>query len=238
MYILLLILVILRFVIYPLIGIVRQRKKSFDFTTLTEREKSKLFNRGMTSIWSATLVLIILSMLSNISLYNIGFRGINLNASIWLIVIVLTLCGLLSIGLICKTIVDLVRLKRSKEQKAENRNTVILSLLPRSKKERIHYFFISLTAGICEEIIFRGLLFFLLQATFPNMAMPLVIAITSVVFGMGHIYQGFLGGAVRATITGIIFGSLFWVTGSLFPVMFLHFIFDISDVFSLSERTE
>ena len=238
MYILLLILVMLRFVVYPLIMTVRQRKKPFDFSALTEREKSKLFNKSMAFIWGATLVLITLSMLSNISLYDIGFRGINLNGSIWFIVIVLTLCGLLSIGLICKTIVDLVRLRRKKEQKTENRNEVILSLLPRSKKERIHYFFISLTAGICEEIIFRGLLFFLLQTIFPNMAIPFVLATTSVIFGIGHIYQGVLGGAVRATITGTIYGSLFLVTNSLLPVILLHFIFDISDVFSLSERTK
>jgi len=192
----------------------------------------------MASIWGAAFVLITLSMLSNISFYDIGFRRVNLNSNVWFTVATLALCGLFLIVLICNMIADFVRLKRKEEQKDEYRNKVILSLLPRSKNERINYFFVSLTAGICEEIIFRGLLFFLLQTIFPNMAMPFVLATTSVIFGIGHIYQGVLGGAVRTTITGIILGSLFCVTGSLLPVMFLHFVFDISDVFSLSERTK
>jgi len=221
-----------------LFGLVRQRTKPIDIGALTEREKSRLLNKVMTSIWGTTFVLITLSILSNISFYDIGFRKVSLYSNVWFTVVTLAMCGLFLIVLICNIVVNFVRLKCKAEQTDEQRNKVILGLLPRSKNERINYFFLSMTAGFCEEIIYRGLLFFLLQTIFPNIAIPFVLGITAVIFGIGHIYQGVLGGAVRATITGTIYGSLFLVTNSLLPVILLHFIFDISDVFSLSERTK
>ena len=239
MYIFFLILLILYFAIYPLIIKAWRRKTPLDLNLLTENEKIRFWIKNMTFIWGITLVILVLCLFAGIGLYDIGFREIRLSQNIWFTSITLALCGLFVVILICKMIADLVspkyRAKQKEELANDTLNKVQISTFPRSKRERITHIFTSITAGVCEEIIFRGFLIFLLQAAFPNMPISLVLVISSIIFGCGHAYQGFLGGVTRTTITGIILGSLFLVTNSLILPMLLHFIFNISDMFSLAE---
>jgi len=223
----------------PLFGAVRQRKKQQDLVT-TEKARIKGYIKIITFGWSAVLLVLALCLLAGISFYDIGLRGISLGQNIWITSVTLILCGIYLIAHIYDTIAFLVKPRYREEQKEElaekHPNGAINNLLPRSKKERGYWLFVSLTAGIGEEIVFRGFLLFLLQAVFPNMPMPLVLVPASVVFGIAHTYQG-VRGMMRTAVVGAMFGGLFLVTGSLIPAMFLHFISDISSVFLLSEDT-
>jgi membrane protease YdiL (CAAX protease family) len=56
--------------------------------------------------------------------------------------------------------------------------------------------------------------------------LTLALAISAVVFGLGHLYQG----AARATSTvviGLLFSVLFLLTGSLLLPMILHAVIDL-----------
>lgn len=90
---------------------------------------------------------------------------------------------------------------------------------PQSKVEMISWVFVSLTAGFCEETIFRGYLQrqFLAWLSKPSLG----ILLSAVVFGLIHAYQG----GKQAFIIGV-FGALFGILAyrrcSLRPGMIAH----------------
>jgi len=91
-------------------------------------------------------------------------------------------------------------------------------LLPRTTQELRLYLFMSLCAGICEEILFRGYLIWYLSIIF-NTSMAVVLS--SLIFGIGHAYQG-LKGIFIITPIGLIFAMLFLWSGSIWAPVILH----------------
>ncbi len=96
-------------------------------------------------------------------------------------------------------------------------------IFPKSDVERLVYFALALTAGLCEEFLFRGFTMAALsQAGFPVWA---VVAASSAIFGLAHLYQGRRG--VLATLAfGILFGVARTVYESLVPVIVWHVTVD------------
>jgi membrane protease YdiL (CAAX protease family) len=98
-------------------------------------------------------------------------------------------------------------------------------LLPASVVERRWWVAVSLSAGICEEVIFRG---FLLQAVRWQMGMGLTVAwvVSAVVFGFNHLYQGRTG-VIQTTVAGLGFGLVAILSGGLALPMALHALVDL-----------
>jgi uncharacterized protein len=95
-------------------------------------------------------------------------------------------------------------------------------LLPRTSQELRLFLFMSLCAGICEEILFRGYLIWYL-GTILNTHMAVVLS--SVIFGFGHAYQG-LKGIFIITPIGLIFAMLYLWSGSIWVPVILHIAID------------
>jgi membrane protease YdiL (CAAX protease family) len=86
------------------------------------------------------------------------------------------------------------------------------------------------TAGFGEETFFRGYLFERLGKLFgtgPG-AKVLTVVITSVAFASLHYFDQGLAGAQQATITGLVFGTIFAFTGRLWTLMCAHTAFDLA----------
>ena len=115
-------------------------------------------------------------------------------------------------------------------------NQGAIGVLPRTKKEKYLFSLLALSAGICEEIIFRGFLVFLVLAIFPSVPIYLVILISTLIFGIAHAYQG-LQGVISTGLLAVMFMCLFLVTDCLIFPMLLHFIIDFSATFILSEKS-
>ncbi|MEZ5895897.1 MAG: CPBP family intramembrane glutamic endopeptidase [Parvularculaceae bacterium] len=82
---------------------------------------------------------------------------------------------------------------------------------------------ISLAAGVCEEMLFRGFL----QTLFAAAAHPaLAIVASSLVFGALHMRT--LLYAVISTIVGIYLGALFVATNDLVAPMICHGVYDVA----------
>jgi len=220
------VLLIIWYVAIPLINTARRRGVTLSsITSLEENQKDKFWIINAAASWGITLAFLIISLLFGISLYDIGFRSISLTPNIWLTSIALVLGGFCAI-------VWTIRMLMLKYNKGEPE----VSQYSRTKKGRLTMLYTAVTAGVCEEIIYRGLLFFLLQSVFINIPTSLVLIVSSVLFGCGHIYQG-VSGIARTAVIGLIFGLLFLATGSLILPIFLHFFSDIADMPSLYERT-
>jgi uncharacterized protein len=101
-------------------------------------------------------------------------------------------------------------------------------LLPHGAAEMVLWIALSITAGICEEAIYRGYL----QKQFMafTKSVPAGIVLSALVFGLAHSYQG----AVRASIIGIMGamgGILAYWRRSVRPGMIAHTLQDVLGAF-------
>jgi membrane protease YdiL (CAAX protease family) len=97
-------------------------------------------------------------------------------------------------------------------------------LLPHGGAEIALWIVVSLTAGICEEAIYRGYLQRQFMALTKNA--PVGIFLSAAVFGVSHAYQG-LGHAIQIGLLGTMSGILAHWRKSVRPGMFAHTLQDI-----------
>jgi membrane protease YdiL (CAAX protease family) len=102
----------------------------------------------------------------------------------------------------------------------------LLRMLPRTRAERRSFAALALTAGITEEVIWRGFGLGLLFALLPRAPVAVPIALAALAFGWAHLYQGWTGILATALLGGL-FAWLYWATGSLLPPMLLHVLVDL-----------
>jgi uncharacterized protein len=76
-------------------------------------------------------------------------------------------------------------------------------ILPQSGPELLPYMALALTAGLCEEFLYRGFaMAALTRAALPGWG---VVLLSSVLFSLAHLYQG-RGGILSTFVIGIVFG--------------------------------
>ncbi|MCZ0703840.1 CPBP family intramembrane glutamic endopeptidase [Natronobacillus azotifigens] len=73
--------------------------------------------------------------------------------------------------------------------------------------------YVSITAGVTGEIIYRGFLIFAFAFLFPHFSIWLIILLVSLLFGLAHTYQGLITGVLRTTIFGMLFSILYIALG-------------------------
>ena len=89
-----------------------------------------------------------------------------------------------------------------------------------------------ISAGFGEETVFRGFLFERLGKLFGTGAGAKVsiVLLTSTLFALGHYANLGLPGVEQAMITGLVFGTIFAITGRIWMVMCAHAAFDLAAV--------
>ncbi len=96
-------------------------------------------------------------------------------------------------------------------------------LLPRTALDKSLWVIMSLAAGICEEASFRGFVLTKLNLWIKNWWLTSLVS--SLFFGLGHLYQG-VGGVILTGIYGLLFCLLFIWRKSLFPGILAHTLQD------------
>ena len=97
------------------------------------------------------------------------------------------------------------------------------AVMPHIRAELPLWFAMSITAGVCEELLFRG---FLIWSLAPLIGWLGAAAVSVVVFAAGHAYQG-REGLLRTGAAAVAFTFLYWFTGSIWPGMVIHALVDI-----------
>jgi membrane protease YdiL (CAAX protease family) len=142
------------------------------------------------------------------------------------------LTGGLILGLVLMSVLRL-RARRSAPPPAENqakpwwRKLVpdVMPLIPTTARERWLFVAVAISAGICEEIVFRGWLLFTLHMPF-GLSGTALIVLASLLFGLCHIYQGPTG-VFGATLAGALLAALYIATGTLLVPIVLHSLIDL-----------
>jgi len=97
------------------------------------------------------------------------------------------------------------------------------AMLPHTSGELKGFTFLSITAGICEEIMFRGFVFWYVSVwTGPIIALVL----SSVLFGFAHVYLGF-SHVIKTSVVGLVFAIIVLASGSLWPAIIIHAVMDM-----------
>ena len=118
-------------------------------------------------------------------------------------------------------------------------------LLPSTLHERKWFVVVAITAGICEELLYRGFLTRYLSIYFPSFGFLLISILSGIIYGFSRAYQG-LKGVVQTSLAGFIYAIIFYlsgnlisslgaapssgVIGSLLPVMVFHTVVDLSSL--------
>lgn len=109
-------------------------------------------------------------------------------------------------------------------------------LLPRSRPERWAFAAVAVTAGVTEEVLYRGFLMWWLVLAAPVGGYGGAMLLTSAAFGLGHAYQGVVP-AVIAGVAGLGLALLAFTTGSLLTPVVLHVLVDLRVLLLLPRRS-
>jgi membrane protease YdiL (CAAX protease family) len=97
-------------------------------------------------------------------------------------------------------------------------------ILPQSLVELLPYLALAVTAGVCEEFLYRGFT----MAALSRVGLPIwvVVLVTSALFGLAHAYQG-RAGVLGTGVLGVLLAIARIVYSSLAPVMIWHTAVDV-----------
>ncbi|MFD1206283.1 CPBP family intramembrane glutamic endopeptidase [Sporosarcina contaminans] len=193
----------------------------------------KYYKNIITTLWVPTVFILLLVAFTELTLTDIGLSIPSLNTELLgpfvtyfaFAIGLLYACGILyySIGY---HVSGKIRKKLAEVRAKQMGESSYSDILPVTRIEKKVWNAVSLTAGVTEEIIYRGFLLFAFTYLFPTMSIWIIIIICSLLFGLGHTYQGFIKGVLRTTIFGVIFSILFIGMGSIIPLIILHFLID------------
>jgi membrane protease YdiL (CAAX protease family) len=166
--------------------------------------------------WSWVIVLVIIVAPASIPLAALGFTPPNPLG--WIIMAAL----LLGIGL------SIVLIRRSPGAIASMQNSLEASaiLLPSTPTERKWYAATAITAGICEELLYRGFLIPYLHYNFQVQDWTVIAILSGIIYGLSRLYQGFKGFS-QAALTGFAYTYVYLFSGSVLPAMVFHILVEL-----------
>jgi membrane protease YdiL (CAAX protease family) len=212
--------------------------------------KQTFYNSTFIELWTPVIGVMVLLLIGEIKLHNIGLNAIAVNAfSInSFLFISAAILAVLPVLLILLSIYQYIGIKsnvafrdaymaavKKQVNSNDNHSNILNAILPMNMKEKIQWLFLSITAGVTEEILFRGFLIYFFHYAFPNIPIPYLLLLQAVPFSLMHLYQG-TKGVLTTFFMGIVFGLYVVVFGSIIPGIIIHMLVDLSA--SLIEREQ
>jgi membrane protease YdiL (CAAX protease family) len=181
-----------------------------------DRARQRLWLQWMTMLWFCTILVLGLWIARDRPLADLGLgmpSGWRLWAPIFLIV-----------AFVWLQLASATRMGHRKGDNAKLRRQLGTTglILPHKTSELPAWVGMSLSAGFCEELLFRGFVIWLLQ---PVLGTWLAALTSLALFAAAHAYQG-LGGLSRSALLGAALTAVVLVTGSLWPAIALHAVID------------
>lgn len=168
-----------------------------------------LYLSSLVSLWMLAGVTALVAWLSGIGLADLGvvarpWAGTLLRAA-----------GLTAIGVALIAAARAIGIRES---------PLLRRLLPETSREKAVFAALSVTAGSCEELVFRGFLLHVLWSV--SGSAVLAVGLNAAVFGWMHAYQE-PAGAVRAALLGILLSVPVVTGGSILPSVVAHAAIDV-----------
>ncbi|MED4041255.1 CPBP family intramembrane glutamic endopeptidase [Niallia taxi] len=216
----------------PIYGYYDFQKFKVNVTT-NPHAREKYYINSIVGLWAPTLYIILLVLFTELTFNQIGFTLPYINTNVFGPIITYTVFALTGIYILAILYYMIgyhvsinIRKKLIEAKNREKEKSEYLAIMPVSKREKKLWNYVSITAGLTEEIIYRGFLIFAFSYFFPNLSVWFVVIFASLLFGLAHTYQGLLSGVLRTSIVGLIFSVLYMGLNSIIPLILLHFLID------------
>lgn len=119
---------------------------------------------------------------------------------------------------------SLTKVKEHYVFKLKERLNDIYHYLPKTHKELQWFIFLSISAGVCEEIIFRVFLFEFLKS---YSSMIFAFITVNLIFAITHFGSG-IKNLISSFILGLLFQTIFYLTENIWIAVLLHTVIDIN----------
>lgn len=202
----------------PLLGISsQQRLRSLTFDTALKT--SLYFSNSIALIAMASVVLAVWSFMGRPPA-GLGLTYTALPARAWYVLAAFA-------ALYAADMAYEARQLAAKPQKLARWRTR-LPFLPETKAEFHAFIPLALSAGICEEIVFRGYFISYWQALLSSVPGSewLAVLLPAAIFGLTHQYQG-AGAVLKVVLMATLFGLFLVWSGTLYPLIAAHALVDI-----------
>jgi len=90
--------------------------------------------------------------------------------------------------------------------------------LPVSNAERKWFIAAAITAGVCEELLYRGFLIRYAMITFPGLDFLLISILSGIIYGISRVYQG-MKGILQTSMMGFSFAIVYFLSGNLISII-------------------
>ncbi|WP_284036517.1 CPBP family intramembrane metalloprotease [Neobacillus sp. 114] len=184
-----------------------------------KHSKIKTYGLIMLYQWTVVGIIFLLFYLKGISIKELGFVSTYEDLQSFLFFVSGVLCSVFFMALIF-LLIPILRKRIIGQFEA------IEGLLPNSWKERLVFAGVAVTAGFCEEVIFRGFMFHYFEQLNWGLSALTIAFITSVIFGIGHGYQGWKG-MIFTGFVGFALARLYIQYESIWIPIILHIIIDL-----------
>jgi membrane protease YdiL (CAAX protease family) len=203
-------------VVVPWRGSIRM-KKLLAKTGTTSRERISLYGSTMLMQWAITLFVFWRATARGLTLGDFGLGHDKLVE-----IFAACLVGGLALGALHWG--NLRRVARVGGAGAERMRSIARHILPQSGTELLPYCGLAVTAGVCEEFLYRGFAY----AALTRAGMPIWLGFfsTSILFGLAHLYQG-RGGVLGTTVLGLLLAGGRLIFVSLMPPVVWHSVIDL-----------
>ena len=193
-------------------------KKLLALPSVNTRGKLALYAATIAFQWVLVGLVAWRSLVRGLTLQELGLGPQN-----WAAVVVGGMVGAIFIGGL--QWLNLRRIGSMEGEAPELLRTLANRLLPVNLLEYLPYSALAITAGVCEEFVYRGFAI----AAFSKAGVPLWLAViaSSILFGLAHAYQG-RNGIVSTGIFGVLLAVGRLAFGSLVPVMMWHAGLDLA----------
>ncbi|WP_081804298.1 CPBP family intramembrane glutamic endopeptidase [Dyella jiangningensis] len=128
------------------------------------------------------------------------------------------------VALYAPTISKLCRISAERKAALRTRFGDHAEMLPETQRELAWFIALSLTAGFCEELIFRG---YLIWALHTVVGLCAAAALSCLVFALAHSYQG-VSGIIKTGGIGALLTVIVLAFGSLIPAIVIHALIDVA----------
>lgn len=214
------ILVAILFIVMPVWGVTDYRKLKSQLNAGKPTARLFLYRSWIAWSWGLTLAVAALWLVYKRSIGQLGF-GFETGWGFWiglaLTVVVFGLAAIQAIGL---------RRDPKKLQALAVKVEPVKEMIPHTNQEAREFVALSITAGICEEILYRGYLMIYITSAIAIEGMWPAALLSSLAFGLAHTYQG-PKGVLKTGLLGLVFAGLYLLTASIWLPIVLHAVIDL-----------
>lgn len=210
--------VLLFAVVYPIAGAIGFRRFMRRVGRGSSAERMRLYRKTMISHWSLLAVALAVWAVSGR-----GWTALGLGFELDLGFVLGVLLTLLGISILLLQLKSVAAADDRAIERIAGRFGDLEVLLPRSRPELWRFYQLSLTAGVVEELLWRGFLIWYLVQYLP---LWLAGVVCTLGFGVAHAYQGSRQ-LPAVTLAGGAFVGLYLLTGSIWLPIVLHAAVDM-----------